>query len=107
MNFPLAQKLSKLYKDSLNKKIYRRSYMNLSIQKFLMYFGIALFPFQILSITLGSRYDFSAILLLIFVFLLNLKISRSRNFFKIPKKISYSLIIFDTSNKDFTSFIEL
>lgn len=94
MNFPLAQKLSKLYKDSLNKKIYRRSYMNLSIQKFLMYFGIALFPFQILSITLGSRYDFSAILLLIFVFLLNLKISRSRNFFKIPKKISYSLIIF-------------
>ena len=68
--------------------------MNLSLQTFLLYLGVALFPFQILSITLGSRYDFSAILLLIFVFLLNLRISRSKNFFKIPKKIGYSLIFF-------------
>ena len=71
--------------------------MNIKVQSFLLYFGIALFPFQNLSLQFGAIYDLSSIFLLAFIFLFNLKIFfNPRKIFVISKKIGYLLLIYFT-----------
>lgn len=66
--------------------------IDIKLNQVLLYLGIVLFPFQNLSILLNSSYDFSAILLLSYIFLLSFEVIKKPMSIKFRRILKYFIV---------------